>query len=175
MTAKQTDTPDTATPDTACPTRETAADPTTDVTALADQFMRMAKRIRHRSAHDLAPLNLTPSQARALRAIARAEPVRIVTLAARLDIVPRSATTVVDALEQQGLVTRAPDPADRRSVLVQLSPVGRDRMSHLHDSQRQAAGDLFRTLPTADRTDLARILATLDTALAEDDEHRPMR
>lgn len=141
------------------------ADGAADAAQLADRFMRLAKQLRHRSAADLAPLGLTPSQDRALRTIARIGPVRIVRLADRLDIVPRSATAVVDALEQQGLVTRDPDPTDRRSVLVSLSAAGRDRMHHVHESHRQAAGDLFLALTPDDRATLSRILTTIQQSL----------
>lgn len=141
------------------------ADAPAEAAQLADRFMRLAKQLRHRSATDLAPLGLTPSQERALRTIARTEPVRIVHLAARLDIVPRSATTVVDALEQQGLVTRDPDPVDRRSVLVSLSPAGRDRIRRIQQSRRRATGDLFLTLDPQDRADLSRILTAVQQSL----------
>lgn len=37
-------------------------------------------------------------------------------------------TNRLDRLERDGLITRAPDPADRRGVIVQLTPTGRDRV-----------------------------------------------
>lgn len=132
---------------------------------LAELFFRLSKRIRHRSAEHLAPLGLTPAQARALRVLHHEKPMRIVALAGRLDIVPRSATTVVDALEQAGLVTRETDPADRRSVLVSLSAAGRERMRGLHASRRRAAEDAFGSLPESDRAALARILHALHGAI----------
>ncbi|WP_206681142.1 MarR family winged helix-turn-helix transcriptional regulator [Actinomadura sp. J1-007] len=90
---------------------------------LPDLFLRAAKRIRRRQSRELAPLGLTPAQSRALRVIVGSRvPLRMVDLAGQLDIVPRSATSIVDALESAGLVTRAPDPANRRSLLVQPTP-----------------------------------------------------
>ncbi len=37
-------------------------------------------------------------------------------------------TNRLDRLERDGLITRAPDPADRRGVIVQLTAAGRDRV-----------------------------------------------
>lgn len=150
----------------------TSNDPVPDDSAahLAELFFQLSKRIRTRSAEHLAPLGLTPGQARALRVIARSDvPLRIVALAAQLDIVPRSATTVVDALEQAGLVTRQPDPADRRSVLLTLTEAGRARLTQLQDTRRQTAEYLFQALPPPDRAHLARILDALTQATTPPD------
>src|SRR5262244_3533693 len=81
----------------------------TDATTaqLADALMHVAKRIRGCWMHQLAPLGLTPGQGRALGVIVRAgDGIRMADLAGKLDIVPRSATSVVDGLEEHGLVLR---------------------------------------------------------------------
>ena len=78
-----------------------------DPIQLADLFQRLMRRLRRAQAERLAPLGLTPAQERALRTITRSEePLRMTELADQLGIVPRSVTTVVDALEQAGLVRR---------------------------------------------------------------------
>ena len=48
-------------------------------------------------------------------------------LADRLGIVPRSVTTVVDALEEAGLVRREIDPRNRRAILLRLTDQGAAR------------------------------------------------
>lgn len=130
---------------------------------LPDLFLRTARRIRRNQAIRLAPLGLSPGQARALRIIGRADaPLRMTTLAERLDVVPRSATTVVDALENAGLVTRAPDPASRRAVLVTLTPEGSGVLRRMADARREAAEELFATLSPAERDTLRNLLGTLN-------------
>ena len=52
------------------------------------------------------------------------EPLRMSDLADRLGIVPRSATTVVDALESAGLATRATDPANHAAALHMVTMQG---------------------------------------------------
>ena len=99
---------------------------------LAEGFTRVSVHLRRNSARHLAPLGLTYAQARLLRTIAAASrPLRMSELAAGLGIVPRSATTTVEALETAGFVVRLPDPDDRRSVLVALTPAARPR-GHAH-------------------------------------------
>jgi DNA-binding MarR family transcriptional regulator len=134
---------------------------------LAELFLRAARRMRRNQADRLAPLGLTPAQSRALRVIARNEaPLRMVDLAARLEVVPRSVTTVVDALEAAGLVRRAADPANRRSTLIMLTPAGLAVRARLHEARRQAAEDLFAPLSARQREALRDLLAELDSSVS---------
>jgi DNA-binding MarR family transcriptional regulator len=109
----------------------------------------------------LAGWDVTPSQMRALRVLAHHDGIRGSALAQRLHIAPRSATEVVDALEEKGLVRRSPDPTDRRATLVSLTEEG----ERLGDDVRRARGleseRLFERLSATDRAHLARILRKL--------------
>jgi DNA-binding MarR family transcriptional regulator len=135
---------------------------------LAERLLGLTRRLRRASAQDLAPLGLTPWQARALRAVGHSErPLRLSELAATMDMVPRSATTVVDALETAGLVRRADDPGDRRSTLVTLTEAGEEKLTALRRARRAVAEELFETLTAADRDELLRLLAALEAALPE--------
>ncbi|MEU7220226.1 MarR family winged helix-turn-helix transcriptional regulator [Nocardia iowensis] len=134
-------------------------------TDLPELFLRAAKRIRRNQVARLAPLGLTPAQARALRIVGhQQEPLRMTALADRLGIVPRSATTVVDALAGAGLVTRAPDPDNRRATLVTPTEAGRAALARMSDARREAAEELFATLSAEQRETLRDLLATLDSA-----------
>lgn len=65
------------------------------------------------------------------------EGVPLGALAARLQVSPRNVTGLIDHLERDGMVDRVPDPADRRSVLAQLTELGRRRIEAM-------SGDTFR-------------------------------
>jgi DNA-binding MarR family transcriptional regulator len=135
---------------------------TEDSVQLADQLQGLTRRLRRAQAERLAPLGLTPAQERALRLIARdEEPPRMTELADRLGIVPRSLTTVIDALEQAGLVRREIDPRNRRAILLRLTDQGAAVRDDLREARRRAAEDLFAPLPAADRETLAGLLARL--------------
>lgn len=134
-----------------------------DPAYLADLLHRVTKRFRRSQAQRLSPMGLTPAQERALRVITRSSgPLRMTELAERLGIVPRSATTVVDALETAGLVHREIDPANRRAILLRLTPRGLEVRDDLRAARRQAAEDLFAPLPAGDRKALAELLGKLD-------------
>ncbi|WP_433715559.1 MarR family winged helix-turn-helix transcriptional regulator [Nocardia sp. CA-084685] len=130
---------------------------------LPELFLRTAKRIRRNQVARLAPLGITPGQARALRIIGHHdEPLRMAALADHLGIVPRSATTVVDALDAADLVSRAPDPTNRRSTLVTLTDSGRTTLSQMAAARRAAAEEVFASLSGEQRTMLRDLLAALD-------------
>jgi len=139
--------------------------PYEDPVQLADLLHGLTRRLRRAQAQQLAPLGLTPAQERALRLIARnEEPPRMTELADRLGIVPRSLTTVIDALEQAGLVRREIDPRNRRAILLRLTERGAAVRDDLREARRRAAEDLFAPLPAADRELLGALLARLDAA-----------
>ena len=134
---------------------------------LADAVQQLARRLRHGARRRLAPLGLTPAQGRALSVLERAGgPMRMAELAEALRVVPRSATGVAEGLEEAGLVRRETDPADRRSVLVSLTGVGRGKLDKLAEVRRQTAEELFGALDSADQRYLLALLTRLDKPTA---------
>ena len=127
---------------------------------LADLVAQTARRIRRGSTEHLAPLGITGAEARVLR-IVSGGPIRMADIAARLDVVPRSVTSMVDGLEEAGLVRRRPDPDDRRSVLVEPTAGGKRLLAKLHEARRATAEQVFASLDEADRAELGRLLGRL--------------
>ena len=60
-------------------------------------------------------------------------------LAERLDIAKPAVTRALDRLETAGLAARAPDPRDRRSVLVARTPTGAAYVATLRGLMQAAA------------------------------------
>ncbi|MFC4905931.1 MarR family winged helix-turn-helix transcriptional regulator [Actinomadura gamaensis] len=130
---------------------------------LGELFLRAARRVHRGMAGRLAPLGLTPAQGRALRTIGKCgEPPRMAELADRLGIVPRSATTLVDALEEAGLIRREPDPSNRRATRVVLTEIGRNTLKRMHETRIRAAEELFAPLSPDQRETLRALLAAID-------------
>lgn len=129
-----------------------------------DLLLAAARALRRRTAEALAGWDVSPGQARALRVIAAAEPdapLRLSALAERLRIVPRSTTEVVDALEHRGLVSRRPDPSDRRAMYVVLTEEGTRLLALIEKARDQAADEQFAVLTTSERAQLDTLLARL--------------
>lgn len=134
---------------------------------LAEALTHASWRLRRASVRELAPLGLTFAQSRVLRILARREePMRIGDLAARFEVAPRSATSMIDSLETLGLVERRADPTDRRSVLVGLTADGLALMTRIGEMRRASAEELFGRLTAAQQSQLLEML----TVLTEPDE-----
>ncbi|NUR94461.1 MAG: MarR family transcriptional regulator [Kribbellaceae bacterium] len=70
-------------------------------------------------------------------------------------------TNRVDRLEARGLVERLPDPNDRRGVLVQLTPAGRDKVDAAMAGLLAHERTLLGGLSDRDQQQIARALREL--------------
>lgn len=85
------------------------------------------------------------------------EGIRMRDLAERVLISKSGLTSLVDRLEDRGLITRSPDPADRRVTRVQLTPQG---------------ADVFRAAAAAHVADIEELFASRLTAAEARQIHR---
>lgn len=70
-------------------------------------------------------------------------------------------TNRVDRLTARGLVERHPDPADRRGVLVRLTPEGKEAVDGAFAALLDAERDLLADLSPADQRKMAELLRRL--------------
>lgn len=128
---------------------------------LADLVTRLSRQLRSEFTRACEPLDLNPHQVRALYVVGQSDGARLSVLAERLRVAPRSATDVVDALEDKGLVERTPDPADRRATLVRLTPTGRETQTRAHEIRRAVHSRTFSGLSAAEQDELRRLLTSV--------------
>jgi DNA-binding MarR family transcriptional regulator len=129
---------------------------------LGETIVRIARRLRRSSTRSLEPFGLSDSEARVLRLIARSDsPLRMSEIAKKIEVVPRSATTVVAGLEAKGLANREIAVEDRRSILVRPTKAGLRLVADLGRARAEAAVALFGRLDPTDRVELLRILSGL--------------
>lgn len=131
-------------------------------TQTGDLLQAAARRMRRGMGEELAELDLTPAQSRALRIVLREDAPRLSTVAEWLRIAPRSATEVIDALEARGLVERCADPADRRASCVRPTDAGLAMKAKLDRARARASEACLAVLDDHDREQLHRILTTLE-------------
>lgn len=74
----------------------------------------------------------------------------------------------LDKLEKRGLVSRRPDPADRRSVLVSLTPEGRELQDRAMVSHLELEARLLSGLTERQRGELARLMRQLTATAVVD-------
>jgi DNA-binding MarR family transcriptional regulator len=75
-------------------------------------------------------------------------------LAEILNVVPRTVTDVIDVLERDGLVTRVPDPTDRRSIHARLTEGGLERLEAI---KRDAVAQQTALFAGFTRDEIARL------------------
>ncbi|WP_370961998.1 MarR family winged helix-turn-helix transcriptional regulator [Amycolatopsis sp. cg9] len=88
-------------------------------------------------------------------------------LAASAGVSSRNVTGLVDTLERAGLAARVPDPRDRRSVLVRITPDGRTWLEDFRRPSQAAMAAVFRGF-TAEE---AAVLRHLCLRLVENQQH----
>ena len=76
-------------------------------------------------------------------------------------------TNRIDKLVQRGLVQRAADPADGRSVLVTLTELGRVRVDAAVTRLIDAESDMLAVLPATERARLATLLRHLSLGVEQ--------
>ena len=94
----------------------------------ASAVFRAEKIIKAKMAAALSELDLAPDRYQVLGLLANAEggKMSLSDLSRAVLIHPATTTYTVDTLEKRGLIKRQSDPKDRRGVLAQVTPAGRD-------------------------------------------------
>ncbi|MFD7909132.1 MULTISPECIES: MarR family winged helix-turn-helix transcriptional regulator [unclassified Streptomyces] len=137
---------------------------------LAEQLLRLTRRLHRIQKRHMVPLGITPAQSRLLRLVSHYEgeqAPRMADLAARLEVVPRAVTTLVDGLEAAECVRRAPDPANRRVIRIELTDTGRATLRRLRNARTDAAEEILAPLTADQREVLGGLLDALSDAPAE--------
>ena len=91
-------------------------------------------------------------------------------VAQMLGIRPQSASEAVATLEEQGLIVKSPNPQDKRSVLLHITPEGRDRQAQMLEERMQNACRIFASLNEEEKHTLQCLLEKVVTALDESKE-----
>jgi DNA-binding MarR family transcriptional regulator len=110
---------------------------------LLDRVLELVVVLNDDMAQANTALGLTPSRTHLLWEIGQRGPVPQRVLAEALKVTPRAVTGLVDALVDDGLVTREPHPGDRRATLVTLTARGETLVTQLKRDHKTLARALF--------------------------------
>lgn len=123
--------------------------------------------VKRRTREAVADGELTAPELSALAQIERSGSTTVADLARQQQITPQAMGSTVASLEKHGLVTRAPDPDDRRRSLLSVSGAGSDALhsgrNALSDRMAVALADAF----TDDEVALLAAAAPLLERLAQ--------
>jgi DNA-binding MarR family transcriptional regulator len=98
---------------------------------------RMNRVIRDPTLDSWVKLNLTIAQLKSLFYISRHRRVNLTGLASGIRVTPANVTGIVDRLVEQGLLTRTPDPDDRRVSWLTATDKGNTLINDLREGRAQ--------------------------------------
>lgn len=104
------------------------------------------------------PYQLTGPRLRLLSVVAETGKIRMNELATKLGIKARTVTDFVDALEQDKLLVRIPDPTDRRATLIQLTELAQSNIEQALAFQDKVASHILKDLTTEQQKQLLDLL-----------------
>jgi MarR family transcriptional regulator, lower aerobic nicotinate degradation pathway regulator len=124
-------------------------------------ILRLARASAWRLGRSLGDSGLRWAEFAVLHHLAAQGPVAQRELALALRIQPSNIVGLLDAMQARGLLTRAPDPADRRRHRVELTPRGGATLKRATKAARAAEADLLAPLTPAERRELHAMLVRL--------------
>ena len=133
--------------------------------ALNEAIRAIGLRHRALAIAALEPFGIHPGHKLLLLELESAGPRTQAQLAAASGYEPPTITMSVRQLEDAGLVTRRPSPADGRATIVELSESGRALLPRLKRAWRDVAQRTVAGLSTTDLKTLIDVLAELAASL----------
>ncbi|TMV53077.1 MarR family transcriptional regulator [Paenibacillus mesophilus] len=107
------------------------------------------------------PYPISGPRLRLLSIVAESGQIRMSDLAAKLGIKARTVTDFVDALEQDNLLVRVPDPTDRRATLIRLTELAQTNIDDVLALQAEIAEKLLGNLSAEQRKQFFSLLLHL--------------
>lgn len=126
--------------------------------ALRVSLTRLNRRLRRQAAGH----SLTPTQLATLAAVERHSGITPGELAEQEKVQPPSMTRVIAALEERGLVSRAPHPSDRRQVTVSVTDQGATLLKEERRRKEAWLAQRLKELSPEERTVLRQAAPILE-------------
>ncbi len=123
-------------------------------------LLRASDNVRRHLAEAIAPFGITGQQYNVLRILrgAHPEPLATLDIAGRMIEKTPGITRLLDRLEPKGLIERHRPAADRRQVLVAITPAGMRLLAATDEAVREANETALAGLTTQELMDLSALL-----------------
>ena len=145
-------------------TQETEPTPTASevIMTLIATSHRIQRMFNARFGSQKGAIKLSGPRLRLLMAVEEVGRLRMGDVAEDLGITARTVTTLVDALEREGLLARLPDPTDRRATLLEPTAQARTQFEQVRRLQMELGEGLVARLDTQQRRLLLDLLNRLN-------------
>lgn len=141
----------------------------TDAEAVVDAVLTASRTLVAVSEQSLGGVaeETTLAQYRALVVLASRGSQRMVDLAGALGVTPSTSGRMCDRLVRKGLIRRHRARADRREVLVSITPAGRHVVDQATTRRRALLREILGRLPAGQQVAVARAFAVFAAAAGE--------
>lgn len=146
----------------------------TDLAGEVRRFNRFYTRAGGILGESLLGSDFSLTQARVLYELAQGGEISAADLKARLGVDAGYLSRTLKQFERQGLIGRQPSTADRRRVLLALTPPGQAAFAALDRRSQQAADDLLRPLAPQDQAALVESMALIERLLSPGPARHPV-
>ncbi len=131
-----------------------------EVEGIVTRIDKVDRYIEKAAAASLARVGLNHQEFKVLIAL-HGEPRTHGSLCRDLLVSTGAMTNRLDKLERSGLLTRMPDPSDRRGVLLELTPRGRERLDEYIEIEAKREIELLAVLDPTEKQELNHLLRKL--------------
>lgn len=115
----------------------------------------------------LTSYQLSPAARQALAVLDGAgEPLSPTEIARRLIVTTASITSLLDTLQRRGLIERRPDPADRRRLLIAITPTAQELVRRYVPEVVALQVRVMQDIPEGDRQQFVAVLNRIQEAIA---------
>lgn len=128
---------------------------------LAEELGAVLTRLYSFLRRTILPREMSLTQALALATLRDLGPQRITDLAELEGVRQPTCTGLINTMEEDGWVVRRVDVSDRRAVMVELTPKGRDVLQSITDARSALFSGYLSALSAAERDALAAALPGL--------------
>jgi DNA-binding MarR family transcriptional regulator len=133
--------------------------PSPDATEFAGQlFFRLWRATHTRIAEKLESIGLTPASFGVLNLLAKRDAMIQQEIGRAIGIDPSTMVALLDGLEGAGLVTRTPNPSDRRARVVAVTPKGRKALERGRKLNGEVEDEVLKGLSKTERRELLDLL-----------------
>lgn len=126
-------------------------------------FQRLSNQMHRLAVNIMQDGDVHPGQARLLRLLLEHDGATQKELADLIFVRPASMTGMLQRLEEQGWIFRSPNPEDKRSSVVHLTPEGKEKAEELDQYRDQHSDSLFSVLTEEEQVQLLSYLEKLET------------
>jgi DNA-binding MarR family transcriptional regulator len=146
---------------------EAAPDPDGSANACIVGIVRAGEAFVALANQALNGYRLSPAARQALAVLDGAdEPLSPTEIARRLIVTTASITSLIDTLQRRGLVERRPDPADRRRLLIAITPGAQDLVRRFVPEVVALQASVMQDIPKEDRRQFVAVLSRIREAIA---------